>query len=109
MTVFFSEDEVVVSVTKLTRSELDRFVDGGFVRPRQAFGGYLFCPVDIARLELLCDLSQDLDLDDTALAVVISLVDQLHAVRRDLAALARAMDSLPADLREQIETQMRQG
>jgi chaperone modulatory protein CbpM len=43
----------------------------------------------IARLELLCDLSQDLDLDETGLGIVISLIDQLHAARQDLATLAR--------------------
>ena len=71
MTDLFSEDDVVSTVTRLTRHELFRFVEGDFVRPRCEAAGYVFSRIDIARLELLCDLSQDLDLDDTALRIVI--------------------------------------
>jgi hypothetical protein len=42
------------------------------------------------------------DLDDTALGIVISLIDQLHATRQELAAMARAIDAVPADLRGQL-------
>ncbi len=102
MTDLFSEDDVIVTVTRLTRSQLIRFIDGAFVKPERAAGGYVFRPIDIARLELLCDLSQDLALDETALGIVISLIDQLHDARQDLAAMARVMDGLPADLQGSI-------
>jgi chaperone modulatory protein CbpM len=95
----FSEDEVIITVTRLTRSQLGRFVEIAFVKPQQADSGYVFHPIDIARLELLCDLSQDLDLDEIALGVVISLLDQLHAARSDLATMASAIDALPTNLR----------
>lgn len=102
MTDRFSEDDVVATVVRLTRSQLFRFVEGDFVRPEREAGGYVFRRIDIARLELLCDLSQDLDLDDTALGVVFSLIDQLHAARQDLATMARAIDALPTDLQAQL-------
>lgn len=108
MTDFFTEDDVVIAVTRLTRSQLVRFVEGEFVKPQRDMRGYIFRPVDIARLELLCDLSQDLDLDETALGIVISLIDQLHAARQDLAAVAHAIDALPEDLRSHIDTAMKQ-
>jgi chaperone modulatory protein CbpM len=57
----------------------------------------------------LCDLSQDLDLEETALGIVISLIDQLHAARQDLAAIAQVIDALPVDLRSQIDTTLKQG
>lgn len=102
MTEFYSEDEVVVTVTRLTRSQLVRFIDAALVKPQRDTGGYIFRRIDIARLELLCDLSMDLDLDETALGIVISLLDQLHAARRDLAAMASAIDVLPPELRARI-------
>jgi len=102
MTDGFSEDEVVANVTRLTRSELVRFVEGDFVRPVRAANGYVFRRIDIARLELLCDLSQDLEMDETGLGIVISLVDQLHAARQDLATMAQAIDGLPEDLKAQL-------
>lgn len=103
----FSEDEVVATVTRLTRRQLVHFVEVEFVKPRQAEGGYVFRRIDIARLELLCDLTEDLDLDETALGVVISLIDQLHAARQDLRTLGRAIDALPDDLRERLEAEVK--
>jgi chaperone modulatory protein CbpM len=109
MTDGFSENDVITIVTRLTRSQLVRFVEVDLVRPQRADSGYVFRRIDIARLELLCDLSHDLDLDDTALGVVISLIDQLHAARQDRAAMARAIDALPLDLRSQIGAAMKRG
>ncbi|MGO4910191.1 hypothetical protein ACEN2J_17900 [Pseudorhodobacter sp. W20_MBD10_FR17] len=102
MTEFYSEDEVVVTVTRLTRSQLVRFIDAALVKPQRDPGGYIFRQIDIARLELLCDLSVELDLDETALGIIVSLLDQLHAARRDLAAVARAIEVLPPGLRARI-------
>ncbi len=107
MTDRYSEDEVVATVTRLTRVQLVRFIEGAFVRPVQEPGGYVFRRVDIARLELLCDLSQDLDLDETGLSIVISLIDQLHAARQDLVHVVRAVDALPAELQSRIMTAMK--
>ncbi len=107
MTDRFSEDDVVTTVTRLTRSQLVYFIDGAFVKPQRNASGYVFRRIDIARLELLCDLSQDLDLDETALGIVISLIDQLHAARLDLADMTRAMDILPAELRASIDVAMK--
>ncbi len=108
MTDQFSEDDIITTVTRLTRSQLVRFVEFDLVKPQHADTGFVFRRIDIARLELLCDLSHDLDLDETALGIVISLIDQLHAARQDLAAVARAMDALPADLQSRIGAAMKQ-
>lgn len=104
----YTEDEVITTVTRLTRSRLVYFVEGDFVRPEREPAGLVFRRVDIARLELLCDLSEDLDLDETGLGIVISLLDQLHAARQDLATLTRAIDALPADLQARIMAAMKE-
>jgi len=108
MTDWFSEDDVIITVTRLTRSQLVRFVEFDLVRPKQAENGYVFRQIDIARLELLCDLTQDLDLDETALGIVVSLIDQLHAARQDMAIMARVIDGLPNDLQNRIGAAIRQ-
>lgn len=107
MTDRYSEDDVVASVTRLTRSQLVTFIECDFVRPEREAGAYVFRRIDLARLELLCDLSQDLDLDEIGLGIVISLIDQLHAARQDIAAMSRAIGALPADLQERIVTEMK--
>ncbi len=102
MTDRYSEDEVITIVTRLTRTRLVGFIDGNFVRPERAEGGYVFRRIDIARLELLCDLSDDMDLDEGSIDLVLSLVDQLHAARQQIAVLSRAFDSLPAAERDRV-------
>lgn len=108
MTDRFSEDDVVATVTRLTRRQLVRFIEAEVVRPAPEPDGYVFRRVDIARLELLCDLTVDLDLDEMALGIVISLIDQLHAARRDLADITAALDAVPADLRAEIAAALKQ-
>ena len=108
MTERYSQDDVVATVTRLTHTQLVRFIDGALVKPQREEGVYVFWPVDISRLELLCDLSIDMEMDDVALGIVISLLDQLHAARKDLADLASAIDVLPTDLQENILTALKQ-
>lgn len=98
----FSEDDVVMTVTRLTRRQLVRFIEGNFVKPQLAPTGYVFRQIDIARLELLCDLSMDLDLDETALGIVISLIDQLHTARQDLVVMAETVNKLPTEMRASV-------
>tara|TARA_R110002126_G_scaffold45299_5_gene128614 strand:+ start:111 stop:440 length:330 start_codon:yes stop_codon:yes gene_type:complete len=107
MTDLFSEDEVVSTVTRLTRSQLVGFVESEFVRPELHTSGYMFCSVDIARLEFLCDLSLEMDLDEIALGIVVSLIDQLHAARQDLATITSAINALPDDLQAHIAASIR--
>jgi chaperone modulatory protein CbpM len=107
MTDRYSEDDVVATVTRLTRRQLVSFIECNFVRPEREAGAYVFRRVDLARLELLCDLSQDLDLDETGLGIVISLIDQLHAARQDLATLAGVIDALPTELRTGIMAELK--
>jgi chaperone modulatory protein CbpM len=106
MTDLFTEADVVATVTRLTRAQLYQFVESDLVRPQRDASGYVFRHVDIARLELLCDLSQDLELDEAGLGIVISLIDQLHAARQDLANLARAIDALPEDLQAMLRAEL---
>lgn len=107
MTDQFSEDDVVSTVTRLTRSRLVSFMESEFVRPQRGTSGYVFRRVDIARLELLCDLTLELDLDEVALGIVVSLIDQLHATRQDLATVTRAINTLPEDLRVHIAVSLK--
>jgi chaperone modulatory protein CbpM len=107
MTERYSEDDVVATVTRLTRRQLVTYVEGDLVRPERDAGAWVFRRADLARLELLCDLSQDLELDETGLDIVISLIDQLHAARQKLATLAGAIGALPAELQARIMSEMK--
>jgi hypothetical protein len=42
MTERFTEDEIVATVTRLTRRQLVQFIEGDLVRPERSGGGYVF-------------------------------------------------------------------
>jgi chaperone modulatory protein CbpM len=99
-----TEEEVLAAIPGLTRTRLFAFIETELVLPlrRENKGAPAFRQVDFARLQLLCDLTDDLELDENALAIVITLIDQLHATRQDLLAIARAVEAEPTEVRSRI-------
>jgi chaperone modulatory protein CbpM len=53
------------------------------------------------------DLRDDLGLDEGAIPVVLSLVDQLYGMRRELRALARAVEQQPPDVAAHVRAAYR--
>lgn len=101
-TVFLTEEETLAAVVRLDRARLSRFVRIEVVRPADAGGRVAYRRVDVARLELLCDLCDDFDLDDDALEIIMGLVDQLHGTRSDLVALMRALGEEEEEVRTRV-------
>jgi chaperone modulatory protein CbpM len=102
MTVFFSEEEAIAEVARLTRSRMATFVDMDIVAPLPSGSGLTFREADLVRMELLCEIAEVFDIRDEGLAVVISLIDQVHAVRGDLDALLLAIKDEPFEVRQRI-------
>ncbi|MBG19112.1 MAG: hypothetical protein CML31_03965 [Rhizobiales bacterium] len=102
MAVFYTEEQVIAAVGRLTRVRLVSFVETDIVRPVQSADGLRYRPVDIARLELLCELADDFELEDESLALVASLIDQLHDTRADLQALSEILADEPYEIRARI-------
>jgi len=98
----YSEDEVVARVARLTRAQLVSFVEAEIVIPLRTDAGVVYRQIDIVRMELLCELSEDFDLDTDALGVVISLIDRLHGANGDLRAVLAAVAAEPHDVRARI-------
>ena len=91
MTRIYSETEVVARVGGLTVARLRAFVAADCVAPVEQEGRLAFAEADLARLQLLEELVEDFDLDEDAAAVVVSLVDQIHGLRRELRRLGEAV------------------
>ncbi|KPP99084.1 MAG: hypothetical protein HLUCCA12_17825 [Rhodobacteraceae bacterium HLUCCA12] len=106
MTDHLTEDEILDAVPGLTRARLVAFIETELVIPlRREYQGtsvHLFRQVDCARVRLLSELADDLELDEVALGVVIALIDQLHAARQDLLAVSRAVRTESPDVRARI-------
>lgn len=98
-----TETDVVCEVERLTVRRLRVFVRRGWVLPAAGERGRPeFDEVDVARVRLVCQLKDDMNLSDEAVPVVLSLIDQLHGTRRELKRLARVLDSQPEDVRRQL-------
>ena len=102
MTNYFTLSQTITAVPGLSQPQLMAFMDADLVRPTASAAGPVFRAFDLARLELLCDLSDQFDLQADALGVVIGLIDQLHDTRRRLHAMAEAMEAEPQDLRSRV-------
>lgn len=102
MTDRYSETQTIAAVARLTRTQLDTFVAADIITPLLTDSGPVFRQIDIVRLELLCELSEEFELDEDALGVVISLIDQLHGTRSTLRAVLDAVEKETPDVRHRI-------
>ncbi len=105
--MIISFEEVSVVCRRVERHELALWIERRWVRPHHAGAGWTFSDIDIARIELICDLRHDMDVNDEAMSVVLSLLDNVHGLRRRLTRLATAIGRLPPESREALADHLR--
>jgi chaperone modulatory protein CbpM len=98
------EREVVERLGTLTLTELRLWVSEGWVTPQ---ADRSFAEIDVARIRLVCQLRQDLELSEDAVPVVLSLLDQLHGLRNELRHLAQALEKQPEEVRRKVASAYR--
>jgi chaperone modulatory protein CbpM len=81
---------ICATVPGLTEADLLRFVEAEWVRPQRQSGQPVFSETDLARIQLIQDLRTELEVEETTLPLVLSLLDQLYATRRQLRRIATA-------------------
>src|SRR4051794_37642473 len=91
-------------VPGLEIADLERWIANRWIRPddRPDGGGYVFRDVDVARVRLIAELRNDLRIDEEALPVVLSLMDQLYGLRHQMRLLHAAIERQPAEIRDAI-------
>ena len=94
---------VVALFPDLRETELQAWVERGWVRPEGTEPDWVFQEIDVARVRLIRELRNDLGIDDETLPVVLSLIDQLYAARRQMRKLRRAVEeAAPDDVKQAI-------
>ena len=96
------EHEVVAVVDGLTIRRLRAWVRHGWVRPQRVDNATMFSDVDAARLRLICHLRMDMNVNEDAMPVVLSLMDQLYGVRHEMRCLVEALDVQSNEIREDV-------
>ncbi|MDF3607758.1 hypothetical protein PE067_17395 [Paracoccus sp. DMF-8] len=104
----FSAHEALAAVPDLTPEQLDRYIRVGVIQPVQSDHGPVFRDIDIARLALIVDLADGYSLDDEALGLIMSLLDQLHGLRGDMRAILDAVAHEPPETRASLSRTIRE-
>jgi len=100
--VILDERQVVATVRRVSLRELRLWVSMGWIRPSAGAAGDVFDDLDVARIRLVCDLRKEMSLPEDAVPVVLSLLDQIHGLRRELRGLADAVDAQPDATRQAV-------
>lgn len=98
---------VLTLVSGLQRPDLERWIVHRLVLPDSAAGGYVFREIDVARIRLIRELRDNLQVNEEALPIVLSLLDQLYEVRRRMRELGQALGrTAPLEVRQAVVTQL---
>lgn len=97
-------DVLVTRLAGLQRPDLDRWIAYDWIRPDGEPGGWVFHDIDVARVQLILSLRDEMQVNEEALPVVLSLLDQLYDLRRHVRELGEAIGRAPPeDLRRRLE------
>ena len=88
----------------LTQVEVTAWVERGWVLPDTGEGGLVFRDIDVARVRLIRDLRQSMDVAEDAMPLVLSLLDQVYELRSRLKSVLRAVETQPRDVQRAVLT-----
>jgi chaperone modulatory protein CbpM len=89
-------DLLLTRITGLDQADVERWIVNAWVRPDGTAGAWQFHEIDIARIRLIRELRDELAVNEEALPVVLSLLDQLHDTRRELRRLLAKLTDVAA-------------
>ena len=79
--------EEFLRIAGVSAQDLERWVEERLLLPEEEG----FEEVDVARAQLIVELRRDFALDEEALPLVLSLLDQVYTLRRQVRALCDAL------------------
>jgi chaperone modulatory protein CbpM len=93
---------VIALFPDLRETELQAWVERGWVRPEGTEPDWVFQDIDIARVRLIRDFRQTMDVGEETMPLVLSLLDQIYTLRGQMRAIARAVEDQPEPVRSAI-------
>jgi len=96
----------VVEVTEVPHGDIVAWVEQQWVLPSEQEGQWLFDESDVARVSLIQELRDDMDVNHDAMPVVLKLLDQVYGLRAAVSELQEAIQELPDDHREALQARV---
>lgn len=87
---------------KIDVTELDLWVEQGWLIPDTTRDGRQFRDADVARARLILDLTRSMGVNEAGVDVVMDLVDQLHSARGTMRRLLNAIGRQERDIQERL-------
>jgi chaperone modulatory protein CbpM len=76
---------------QLEDNTLEAWIHEEWIVPAESAGEMTFSDADVARVQLIKDLKNDLGINDEGVGVILNLVDQVHGLRRVLTELLKSV------------------
>lgn len=89
---------------QIDMARLQVFIDRSWISPLIIDGRPLFRDIDVARAELIADLTSEMGINDEGVDVVLDLLDQLHSLRFAFNNLIEALEAQPLGIRSHVVT-----
>src|SRR5689334_6896418 len=94
---------VIALFPDLQEGELLAWIEQRWVQPEHSLGeGPVFREIDVARVHMIYDLRHRLDVHEETMPLVLSLIDQVYELRRNMKAMTRALDRQSDDIRSAV-------
>ena len=88
---------LVKQMSGLQQRDVERWISNEWVRADRHAGTYVFQAIDVARVRLIRELRDEMEVNEAALPIVLSLLDQLYDMRRRMRELSDALQQAAPD------------
>ncbi|MBB3995542.1 chaperone modulatory protein CbpM [Sulfitobacter undariae] len=108
MTNGYGPEQVIEKVASLTAERLSYFERLRIVTPVSTPQGLRYRTLDVRRITLLCELTDDFEVNEDALVIIMSLLDQLHGAQIKLDQVVQAISAEPSETRVRLSQRLQE-
>jgi chaperone modulatory protein CbpM len=96
------EEVLAIMDARIDRATLENYIAREWVRPQPGHQDWYFEEIDIARVQLVSHLVQEIQVNDEGIDVALSLLDQLYGLRAQMRHLTHAITQQPSEVQANI-------
>ncbi|TCT44712.1 chaperone modulator CbpM [Martelella mediterranea] len=91
--MMMTKTEVLTRIERLSADRLEVCVRQAWVRPYRGEAGPVFDETDVARLNLIVELTEDMAVNEEAVPVILGLLDEVGSLRKRARAIDAALNA----------------